>query len=130
MPKSVFDKLTYSTLEPTSMCLQLADKSIRYLIGIAENIPVKIREFFVSIDFVVQDMQPDSKVSLILGRPFFSIANAHIDVREGEIKFNINGKKEQFAFKPRPELTTNMVLQEKDQSSEPPSPGPENAFED
>jgi hypothetical protein len=59
-----------------------------------------------------------------------STTNTHIDVGEGEIKFNINGKKERFAFKPRPELTANMVLQEKDQSSEPPSPGPHNAFED
>jgi hypothetical protein len=130
MPKSVFDKLTYSTLEPTSMCLQLADKSIRCPIGIAENIPVKIREFFVPVDFVVLDMQPDSKVSLILGRPFLSTVNAHIDVGEGEIKFNINGKEERFTFMPRPELTANMVLQEKNQSSEPPSPGPENASED
>jgi hypothetical protein len=91
MPKSVFDNLTYSTLEPTSMCLQLANKSIRYPIGIAENIPVKIREFFVPVDFVVLDMQPNSKVSVILGRPFLSTTNAHIDVGEGEIKFNING---------------------------------------
>jgi hypothetical protein len=45
-----------------------------------------------------------------------STTNAHIDVGEGEIKFNINGKEEWFAFKPRPELTANMVLQEKDQS--------------
>jgi hypothetical protein len=63
---------------------------IRYPIGIAENIPVKIREFFVPVDFVVLDMQPDSIVSLILGRPFLSTANAHIDVGEGEIKFNTN----------------------------------------
>jgi hypothetical protein len=91
---------------------------------------VKIREFFVPVDFVVLDMQPDSKVSLILGRPFLSTANAHIDVGEGEIKFNINGKEEWFAFKPRSELTANMVLQEKDQSSEPPSPIPENASKD
>jgi hypothetical protein len=43
MPKKVFDKLNYSTLTPTtSMCLQLADQSIRYPAGIAENIPVKI----------------------------------------------------------------------------------------
>jgi hypothetical protein len=99
MPKLVFDKLTYSTLEPTSMCLHLADKSIRYPIEIAENILVKIREFFVLVDFVVLDMQLDSKVSLILGRPFLSTTNAHIDVGEGDIKFNINGKEERFAFK-------------------------------
>jgi hypothetical protein len=85
---------------------------IRYLIVIAENIPIKIREVFVLVEFVVLDMQPDSKVSLILGRPFLSTTSAHIDVRKGEIKFNLNGKEEQFAFKPRPKLITNMVLHE------------------
>jgi hypothetical protein len=91
MPKAVFDKLHHSKLVPTSMCLQLADQSIHYPIGIAEDILVKIREFFIPVDFVVLDMQLDSKVSLILGRPFLSTANAHIDVEIGEVKFNING---------------------------------------
>ena len=47
MPKNVFDKINYSTLTPTSMCLQLADQSVHYPVGIAENILVKIRKFFV-----------------------------------------------------------------------------------
>jgi hypothetical protein len=42
MPKKVFDKILYSTLTPTLMCLQLADQSVRYPVGVAENIPVKI----------------------------------------------------------------------------------------
>jgi hypothetical protein len=91
---------------------------------------VKIRDFFVPVDFVVLDMQHDSKVSLILGRPFLSTANAHIDVGAGEIRFNINGKEERFTFKPKPELnlTTNMVWQEKENlSSGPPSLGLDDA---
>jgi hypothetical protein len=45
-------------------------------------------------------MHEDMKTPLILGRPFLSTTNAHIDVRVGEIKLHINGKEEQFAFKP------------------------------
>jgi hypothetical protein len=130
MPKMVFDNLGYSTLEPTSMCIQLADQSIRYPMGIAKNIPIKIRYFFVPVEFVVLDMQPNSKVSPILGRPFLSTANAHIDAGAGEIRFNINGKEERFAFKPRPELNlmVNMVWKEKeDQSSGLPSLGSDGA---
>ena len=56
IPKKVFDKLNYSTLTPTSMCLQLANQSVRYPAGIAENILVKIQSFFVHVDFVVLDM--------------------------------------------------------------------------
>jgi hypothetical protein len=76
---------------------------VRYPIGVAENIPVKIRNFFVTVDFVVLDMQEDMKTPLILGRSFLSTTNAHTDVGAREIKFNINGKEEWFVFKPRPE---------------------------
>ena len=54
------------------------------------------------MDFVVLDMQEDMKTPLILGRPFLSTINAHIDVGAREIKFHINGKEERFTFKPRP----------------------------
>ena len=67
------------------MCLQLADQSVLYPVGIVENILVKIRNFFVPIDFVVLDMQEDMKTPLILGRPFLSTTNTHIDVRAREI---------------------------------------------
>jgi hypothetical protein len=123
MPTAVYHKLDHSTLEPTSMCLQLADQSVWYPLGIAENIPVKIREFFVPVDFVVLDMHLDSKVSLILGRPFLSTANAHIDVGKGEIKFTINGQEEQFVFKSKQELNSSakMVDQDKMEKSLEPS---------
>jgi hypothetical protein len=56
MPKKVFDKIYYSTYTSTSMCLQLADQSVCYPAGIAENILVKIQNFFIPVDFIVLDM--------------------------------------------------------------------------
>jgi hypothetical protein len=44
-------------------------------------------------------MKVDTKTPLILGRPFLSTANAHIDVGAGEIQLNINGQTEKFAFR-------------------------------
>jgi hypothetical protein len=78
----------------------------------------------VPIDFVVLDMHPDSRVSLILEWPFLSTANACINVGKGEIAFDINGKEEKFAFRPRPELSinANMIDQEKTSSEGPLSP--------
>ena len=76
------------------MCLQLADQLVCYPTGIAKNIPVKIRNFFVPVDFVVLDVEEDMKTPLILGRPFRSTTNAHIDVGAGEIRFHINRKEE------------------------------------
>jgi hypothetical protein len=80
MPKVVYDKLNHHALAPTAMCLQLADQTVRYPAGIAENIPVKIQNFFIPVDFVVLDMEVDAKTPLILGRLFLSTANARIDV--------------------------------------------------
>jgi hypothetical protein len=74
---------------------------------------------FVHVDFVVLDMQEDMKTTLILGRPFLSITNAHIDVGAKEIKFNIDGKEERFAFKPRPEQCSNLECHEKQVSRSP-----------
>jgi hypothetical protein len=51
MPKVVYDKLNHHALAPTAMCLQLADQSVRYPVGIAENVPVKIQNFFIPVDF-------------------------------------------------------------------------------
>jgi len=62
---------------------------------------VKIRNFFIPIDFIVLDMEVDAKTPLILGRPFLSTANSHIDVGAGEIQLNINGQQEKFAFNPK-----------------------------
>ena len=76
---------------------------VRYPAGIAENIPVKIWNFFIPFDFVVLDMEVDAKTPLILGRPFLSTTNAHIDVGAREIQLNINGQQEKFAFKPKVE---------------------------
>ena len=48
------------------MCLQLVDQSVLYPMGIAKNIPIKIRDFLVPMDFMVLDMEVDKKIPLIL----------------------------------------------------------------
>jgi len=99
-------------------------------LGIADNILVKTSDFFVPVDFVVLDMYPNSRLSLILGRPFLSTANAHIDVGKGSMKLTINGQEEQFTFKPKQEFnsSTKMVDQDKLEES-PESPTLESSTE-
>jgi hypothetical protein len=53
-------------------------------------------------------MEVDTKTPLILGRPLLSTANAHIVVGAGEIKLNINGEKERFAFRPKVEQCSEV----------------------
>jgi hypothetical protein len=48
MPRDVFEKLRLP-LEPTGMCLELGDNSIRYPLGIAEDVPVKVGHHFIPV---------------------------------------------------------------------------------
>ncbi len=100
---SINANISFTVLAPTPMRLQLADSSVRYPAGIAEDVPVKIRDFFVPVNFVVLDMDTEKKTPLILGRSFLSTAQANIDVGTGSIHFHINGKEEKFEFQPRTE---------------------------
>jgi hypothetical protein len=101
MPKEIYDQLNHDSLVLTSMHLQLADQSIRRPVGIAEYILLRIRNSFIHVDFVILKMDVCHQIPLILGRPFFSTAEATIDVSAGIIKLNINGKEETFTFKPK-----------------------------
>nr|AAN64464.1 hypothetical protein [Oryza sativa Japonica Group] len=79
MPKDIFDKLNFTVLAPTPMRLQLADSSVRYPAWIAEDVPVKIQNFFIPVDFVVLNMDMGKETPLILGRLFLSTAGVNID---------------------------------------------------
>ena len=59
---------------------------------------------------MVLDISADTKTPLILGRPFFSTANAHIDVGAREVHLDINGKEEIFHFKPRSKQCSSVEL--------------------
>jgi hypothetical protein len=78
--------------------------------GIVEDIPVRIRNSFVPVDFVVLEMDVYRQIPLILGRPFLSTARATIDVAVRIIKLNSSGKEETFTFKPKGAEQCNQVM--------------------
>ncbi|GJV35810.1 DNA-directed DNA polymerase [Tanacetum coccineum] len=85
MPHSLFRRLGISKLKPTKMSIQLADRSIKYPIGVCENLLVKISKFIFPVDFVVLEMDEDELVPIILGRPFLTTTRAVIDIHEGKL---------------------------------------------
>ena len=54
-----------------------------------EDIPIKIGEFYMPCDIVILEMEKDSQIPIILGRPFLATAGAIIDVKRGKIKLEI-----------------------------------------
>nr|GEX44567.1 reverse transcriptase domain-containing protein [Tanacetum cinerariifolium] len=85
MTLSIWKKLGLPTLNDTKMVLELADRTISKPTGVVENVFVKVGKFYFLADFVVLDFIADTRIPLILGRPFMSTAHALIDVYKGEI---------------------------------------------
>ncbi|GKB52900.1 reverse transcriptase domain-containing protein, partial [Tanacetum coccineum] len=70
MPLFVWKKLSLPELTPTRMTLELANRSVAYPVGVAEDVFVKVGKFHFPANFVVVDYNVDPRVPLILGRPF------------------------------------------------------------
>ncbi|KAL8484082.1 hypothetical protein ACS0TY_026685 [Phlomoides rotata] len=96
MPLSLFKTLGLGELKPTTMNLQLADRTVTYPRGIVEDILVKVDKFIFPVDFVVLDMVEDKAIPLILGRPFLATGGAMINVRNGELTLDVGGEKVSF----------------------------------
>nr|GEY42149.1 reverse transcriptase domain-containing protein [Tanacetum cinerariifolium] len=90
MPLSVWKKLSLPELTPTRMTLELANRLVTYLVGVAEDVFVKVGKFYFLDDFVVVDYDVDPRVPLILGRPFLRTTRALIDVYGEEFTLRVN----------------------------------------
>jgi hypothetical protein len=96
MPVALCEKLKMGELRPTKMSVQFADRSVKYPLGILENVPVRVGQFFIPTDFIVMDIREDSNTPILLGRPFLATAGAIIDVKRGKLTFEVGEEKIEF----------------------------------
>ncbi|XP_075633464.1 uncharacterized protein LOC142605923 [Castanea sativa] len=89
MPFSIFRKLGLGEVKPTTISLQLADRSIKYPRGVIEDVLVKADKFIFLADFIVLDMDEDEEIPLILGRPFLATGRTLIDVQQGKLVLRV-----------------------------------------
>lgn len=89
MPLSMFMKLNLGEITSTMISLQMADRSLKTPYGIIEDVIVKVDKFVFPVDFVKLDMEEDSKVPLILGRPFLATGEAEIKVAKGTLTLKV-----------------------------------------
>ncbi|KAJ9556283.1 hypothetical protein OSB04_010897 [Centaurea solstitialis] len=89
MPLSFYQRLGLKDLKSTRMTIQLADRSIKYPVGVAEDVTVRVGKFVFPADFVILDINDEVKVPLILGRPFLNTASAVIHVVKKELSLGI-----------------------------------------
>ncbi|GJS52329.1 DNA-directed DNA polymerase [Tanacetum coccineum] len=89
MPYTMFEKLGLGEPKPTQMSLKLAGRSIQYPRGIVKNVLIKVDKLVLPIDFVILDMPKDSRIPIILGRPFLATAYAMINVFNKKITLTV-----------------------------------------
>ncbi|GKB32998.1 reverse transcriptase domain-containing protein [Tanacetum coccineum] len=96
MPYSLYAKLSLETLKPTKMSVRLADRSFQYPVGIAENMLVEVGKLTFLVDFFILEMEEDSKVPLILGRPFLYTDDAVIRVKQKQLNLGVGTERMTF----------------------------------
>ena len=89
MPYSVTKKLSLGEITPTTVTLQMADKTLAKPEGIIEDVLVKVGKFIFPADFIILDMEEDSQVPLLLGRPFLATGTALIDMQKGILTLRV-----------------------------------------
>ena len=67
IPWSIFKKLKLGEACPTTVTLQLVDRSLTHPRGIIEDVLVKVDKFIFPVDFITLDVQEDKEVPIILG---------------------------------------------------------------
>nr|GEV66397.1 hypothetical protein [Tanacetum cinerariifolium] len=117
MPLSVWKHLGLPELISTSMTLELANRTICTLVGIARDIFIPVGKFTFPADFVIVDYESDHRAPLILGRPFLRTARTLIDVhreemilRDGDERLTLNMRHDTSSYSNQPKKESiNMI---------------------
>nr|GEW00968.1 hypothetical protein [Tanacetum cinerariifolium] len=97
MPLSTYLNLGLCKLAHTKLTVKLAETTVKYPKGIAENVLLGIGKFDFLVDFIILDMPKDIKMPLIFRRSFLSIAHAKIHVFKRKITLRVG--EERIIFK-------------------------------
>lgn len=98
VPLSVVKRICDPDMKQTKMTLQLANKYIVCLSGIAKDVLVKVDKFLFPLDFMVMYIEANDEVPLVLDRPFMKITRMIIDVDDGLMKVRVQDEDVSFSL--------------------------------
>ena len=94
LPYSMYKHLGLGELQPTSITLSLADRSIKIPKGTIEDVLIQVDRFYYLVDFVVLDTElvavGANHVPIILGRPFLATSNGVMQLTFGNMTLELN----------------------------------------
>src|SRR3954465_2062521 len=89
MPKRMYDMLELKPFDTCSFGVRLVDSSIKKPLGRIDDVLIVVNDNYVSIDFLVMDIECYPSCPIILGFPFLCTIGAIIDMTRGECKIPI-----------------------------------------
>ncbi|XP_071924916.1 uncharacterized protein [Coffea arabica] len=95
MSKTIYTSLNLGPLKGTGIIIQLADRTNGYPERLVEDVLVQVNELVFPADFYVLDMGDERALNpspILLGRPFLSTVRTKIDVNEGTLSMEFDGK--------------------------------------
>ncbi|XP_019255938.1 PREDICTED: uncharacterized protein LOC109234409 [Nicotiana attenuata] len=92
MPMSIYKRLGIGRARPTSILLQLADRTVKRPSGILDDVLVQVEKFVFPVDVVILGCQVDEEIPIILGRTFLATGRALIDCEIRELKMRLNNE--------------------------------------
>jgi hypothetical protein len=69
--------------------------------GIATGVLTEFQDSSTLVDFMVVDMDPHQKTSIILGKPFLKLLRVTIDKMRGIINMKVDRVHEKFIYHPK-----------------------------
>ena len=92
LPKGVYDICPLGELQPLFIKMSLADGSVRRPHGVVEDVIVKVKNCYFSVDFIIMDMKSMKDLTdspIILGGLFLATAKVITDWGKGEVIFQV-----------------------------------------
>lgn len=98
MPLTMCKKLDLCDVKPTNITLQLANWTVKHALGVLEDVHIRDECFYISIKFVIMDIEEDVYVPIILGRYFMVVVGTVIYVKQGRLMFELRENRIEFVF--------------------------------
>jgi len=62
---------------------------VKYPVGVLEDGLIKVGDLYVPVDFVILEMEEDTRTTIIFGRPFLATVGCCIDVKNAKLSFAV-----------------------------------------
>ncbi|KAL5564241.1 hypothetical protein UlMin_027405 [Ulmus minor] len=95
IPSYIYDSLNLGPLKKICVVIELTDRSNIYSKGVLDDILVQVNDLIFPVDFYIVDMLKGCSTlstQLLLGRPFMKTAQIKLDVHEGILSMEFNGR--------------------------------------